>query len=275
MSKSLAFIASLLVAFGCWAADTGAPPAFAETGQRRPILVNAFDDTIPQFVDGDSWQTTLILTNLSTSTAYYRVYFNADNGDVVNFNIVGVGNASSIFGQLGPGQTVELATPGTASTLTQGYASLFNYDRPANDAARVAIPVRMGGMAVFRRRLPGLPDQEAVVPMSASFDRNFTIPFDNRNGFVSGVAIVNNSVANGVVSLTARDNTGAILATDSFPLNFFTKVVYLVKDRYPALAGKAGILQYSISAGGFSGLGLRFNPTGSFTSTHPLTLATQ
>jgi len=114
-----------------------------------------------------------------------------------------------------------------------------------------------------------------VVPLGASFDKSFTLPFDNRNGFLTGVALVNNGIDNGTVTLTARDNAGTILVTDSFSLPFLQKVVYLIASKYSALAGKSGTLQYTVSGGlsGLTGLGLRFNPTGSFTSQHALTLA--
>jgi len=42
-------------------------------------------------------------------------------------------------------------------------------------------------------------------------------------------------------------------------------------DTYPATAGVRGVVEFSTndSAAQLAGLGLRFNPTGSFTSTSP------
>lgn len=245
--------------------------SLAEADRQQRVMVTGFEDVIPQFVDGGGWQTTLILTNLSSSTAYFRVYFTSATGGQQQFVFAGVGAGSAVSGQLPAGQTIELVTLGTSAALSQGYAWLVNYDRPANDASRQTIPLKMSGMAIFRLRRAGMADQEAVVPFSGSFDRVFSIPFDNRDGFVTGVALVNNTPQNGSVTLTARDFAGNVILSDNFPLNSLNKAVYVVRDQYPELAGKAGILHFVMSTPGLSGLGLRFNPSGSFTSTHSLT----
>jgi hypothetical protein len=271
MFKNLALsLALLALGVPAWGAGNDSLLAAAEAGRAHPVAIGLRDGTIPQFVDGDSWQTTLVLTNLVNTPVYYQIFFKNDNGATQAFNFVGQGNQSTLTGTLAVGQTVEFATVGTGAALVQGYARMLNFDRPATDPAAVLTESRAGGYAIFRRKLGTQAAQEAVVPLADPLEQRFTIPFDNRNGFISGIAIVNDTTQSGTLNVTARDYSGNVLLTESVAMAAGTKQVYQVPLKYPALANRAGVLEYSISTIGLSGLGLRFNPEGSFTSTHPL-----
>jgi hypothetical protein len=43
--------------------------------ERCPVTVEPFDSVIPHIVDGASWQTSFLLTNLGREAAYFAVFF--------------------------------------------------------------------------------------------------------------------------------------------------------------------------------------------------------
>jgi hypothetical protein len=147
---------------------------------------------------------------------------------------------------------------------------ILTLDKPFNDPTAVAVANKIGGYAIFRQRVEGRPDFEAVVPISPMFEKSFTLFYDNRGGYSTGLAVVNGSNTATTVQVSALDMDGNLILSDSIALLALQKVVYSVPDRYPALRDRVGILQFSGSGAALSGLGLRFNPGGAFTSTHTL-----
>src|SRR5262245_3184204 len=102
--------------------------------------------------------------------------------------------------------------------------------------------------------------------MNAVSPKGVIFPFDNRNGFATGVAIVNVGSA-GVVPITVRDSVGTVLLTDNVAFGSATHISFSLTDRYPGLAGRVGTVE--IGSPTAAVLGLRFNPSGSFTSVPP------
>jgi hypothetical protein len=247
--------------------------AMKDASARRNISVEPFDGVLPQLVDGAGWQTTIVLTNLDTALRHYVLYFVGDNGSPVGIPLTGSsGPVARVTGELQPNQTVILESTGTSTSLVQGYALLFALDRTATDPASKAIPTTIGGYGIFRQRAGGRPDFEATVPFVSMFGQRWTIPFDNRSSFSTGISMVNaDPSVSSAVTLTARDLSGNILRTDTINLNSGSKTVFATPTRYPDLAGRVGILQIT-SRDSVSVLGLRFNPSGAFTSVHPLSL---
>ena len=131
----------------------------------------------------------------------------------------------------------------------------------------------IAGTAVFTSRQPGNPiDFEAAVPLESQSQDRFVIAFDNSRGYYTGIALANaSSSRTETVSVTFRDETGMAFLVDSLVMRPLTHTAFLVDDSYPATAGVRGVVEFSTndSSSQLTGLGLRFNPTGSFTSTSP------
>ncbi len=66
---------------------------------------------------------------------------------------------------------------------------------------------------------------------------------------------------------------GSLIRLDAFTLAPGAKLVFSMPDRYPETLGKGGTITVGTLARFLSGLGLRFNPTGAFTSFHTLSVA--
>src|SRR6185436_6649178 len=114
-----------------------------------------------------------------------------------------------------------------------------------------------GASAIFRSHIIGRQDLEAVSAMSGAFAKGVILPFDNRNGFATGIAIANTGVA-GVAPITIRDEVGSVLITENLTLGADAHVSFSLAERYPMVVGRAGTVEIGSNAA--AALGLRFNP---------------
>ena len=213
-------------------------------------------DVIPHVVDGGSWSTTLILVNISDKSSQYKLDFRGDDGKPLKLELAGRGSLSTISGVLPVQGAITFQTSGTAEALTQGWASL---DPDKTDWVAL--------MAIFRQRVPGRPDYEATVPASTSVDTNSILPFDNTSGYVTSIAILNPiDLFTSVVPIDIFDETGNRIATETLRIPQGNKIAFATSERWPALAGKKGTIQFLDGLYGLSVLGFRFGPTGAFTT---------
>jgi hypothetical protein len=237
------------------------------------IVVNPVTDRIiAQVVDGGSWQTSFFLTNLDPSkTINWALDFRTDGGGVASMPVVGVGSVTRVFAALPPNWSVVIDTVGTAATLLQGWALVTTYDRPANMDGAVVTNDKIAGNAIFRQRIAGRPDFEAVVPISPINETKLVLPFDNRDNYSTGIAVLNPDPTNpATVQIAAYSTDGMLVRQDFFILPPGNKTVFSMPDRYAESRGRNGRLNISTSGASLSVLGLRFNPGGAFTSTHAL-----
>jgi hypothetical protein len=93
--------------------------------------------------------------------------------------------------------------------------------------------------------------------------------YDQVNGFTTGLALVNPGAAAVTLSVTIRDTSGTIIGNGSVTLPPFSHQASFIAERFPITANKRGSVVIDGTAG-FSVLGLRFNPSGTFTSFLPL-----
>lgn len=233
---------------------------------RQPGVVLFTGDTVfPQVVDGGTWKTSFIISNLDTVSRHCEVRFFRDDGTDMLLPIF----SSSLRGDLLSGVSLTINAGGTAffetagddPVLSQGWALLVK-DNSSD-------PV--GGMAVFRQRRAGFPDAEAVVPVVSQFDGHFVLIFDNTSGFVTGMAIANPSSRSIVATADVLDEAGNLIAQETLNLNSYSHQAFAIADQWPSTAGRRGSIEFQTSGFGIGVLGLRFSPYGSFTSFNILT----
>ena len=155
---------------------------------------------LPQFAFGGGWYSALYFTNTTGSAVSFTVTFTGDNGQPLSVPALG---GSTVTVNLAPRGTAIVEAPNSGS-LSQGYVS-------------VALPGGVTGYGVFRQSLQGLPDQEAVVPLSGTTATTSTLIFDDSNGKETAVAVVNLSSFDTVVTAVARDNQGNNLEAARLP----------------------------------------------------------
>jgi len=225
----------------------------------RNIAVFSGDEVLAQFVDGDAWSTSVTFVNLDTKVLKFSLYFVADDGRDLQIPIVGLGTVRGVSFTLPVNNTITMETQGTGNTLRQGFAYI---DQP--------LGTKVGGFGTFRQRVPGRPDFEAVVPIVSRFDDRFVLLYDNTRGFSTGIAIANPNSDRKIIPITVRDEDGKVLATRTITMDSLTHLAGSVSVTWPETVGKRGSVEFQMNGFGAGVLGLRFNPSGSFTSFHVL-----
>lgn len=209
---------------------------------------------IPQIADGAAWQTTIVLanTNNASATVHLTFYREAANGatstawplqlkDGVDYRSM----------QLRPGTSLSLRTPGVATGLSVGWS-------------RMTADIGVEAYAIFRQLVPGRQDQEGTAAATIAARRIF-IPFDNTNGNITSMALVNPSDSTAVYSVTLRTTSGATL-TDSVSLAGGGHVAFSTTSRFAGTAGTRGVAEFASDSSALSALALRFNNTGAFST---------
>jgi hypothetical protein len=130
-------------------------------------------------------------------------------------------------------------------------------------------PPSVGGQLIFRAAaIEGQRGQQAAsVPLVAIGTNSWILPFDNRNGFASGLAISTLADTATALRLEAVDSDGVAIQSGNLTLNPNGYTAFVLTDQLTATAGKRGLLTISAATGYSIGVvGLRFSPRGAFTS---------
>jgi hypothetical protein len=198
---------------------------------------------LPQFAVGGGWFSALYFTNTGSTSVSFPVNFVSDSGTPLVIPSLG-----------GSSTTVSLQPRGTAAVLTTNPGSL------SQGYASMSLPAGVVGYGLFDFTATGIPDQEAVVPLSSASTTTSTLIWDDTNNFVTAVAIVNPSNVATTITITLRDTTGATLATSAVFLQPKSKTEAVLRT-LPGLAGMAGnrgSADFTATSGNVAVIGLRF-----------------
>jgi hypothetical protein len=209
---------------------------------------------LPDVVDGGGWQSTIVLTNPTTSGAGATLIFHSDtSGGQTQLWTPSFLEVSSTAGLvLTAGSTLYLHTPGTAAGLSQGWAEL---DADPGVVAYV----------IFTNRVPGHQDQDATAPAVAATNR-ILMPYDDAGGFVTAIAVVNPTTADQNITVGFRTVDG-LIAFDALPtVPALGHMTFVLSTQFPEIAGHLGLAEFYSATGNLSMISLRFNPTQSSTS---------
>ena len=125
------------------------------------------------------------------------------------------------------------------------------------------------GTAVFRQRSATGLDSEGAVQVVPPVGDRVVLPFDNTQGFVTALAVLNESGSDGPpLSIVIKDENGQTIPSGLVRLYPYSRVAFGMPAQFPASKDRRGTIEFSGSH--FSVLGLRFNPRGAFTSISPL-----
>ncbi|MBI4903867.1 MAG: BACON domain-containing protein [Acidobacteria bacterium] len=208
---------------------------------------------LSQIADGSNWRTGITLVNLDTAAAAFTLRFYDDNGNPLALLTDALsGRSNTIEGTIPVGGVRTINTLGIDATLSQGWVEL-------------STTRTLNGTAVFRQR-SDRGDQEAGVPLTGTINR-FVLAFDNVDNFVTSMAIVNTNASQTVATnLIIRDEQGNQLSTDTIVMGPRVHQAFALPDRLPVTRGRRGSVEFSTNGSDITGLGLRFNPGGAFTS---------
>jgi hypothetical protein len=220
------------------------------TGLRVEFLINGCQNILPQFVHGGGWYTALYFTNTGSASVSFPVAFFADAGTPLSVPSVG---GSSTTVNLAPQGTTIIEAP-NAGSLAQGYVS-------------TVLPSGVVGYSIFRQSVPGIADQEAVVPLSLVGTSTATLIWDD-TVYTTAVAIANPTSNAETVTITVLDSSGTLIGSSSvsLPANGKTEAVLHALSGLTGMVGNRGSASFTVTPGGsITVLGLRFNGS-AFTS---------
>ncbi len=226
------------------------------------ISITQYDNVLPQIADGKGWSTRIMLVNMGGAAASFTLYFYDKAGAPWSIELKDRGIVTSLTETIPIGGTLFLETVGTAAEVSQGWAYL-------------STEYWISGMAVFKAAWLPTNDAEAVVPFSSEVDVNFFIPFDNRNGYVTSVALVNPyRQLSASVAVQFRNPDGTVIRNDTIPLAPGQHLAFETTTRYPETDGKNGVIEFLELSGNVAaaGLGLLFSPRNTFTSMHSVSI---
>lgn len=248
-APSGADFSALGLRFNPGGAFTSLPTLDVPAPGARPV-----NQVISQIADGSGWKTSITLVNLDNVATPFTIRFWRQIGTALGVPIEGVaGTPEMIEGTIPVGGSRTIFTAGGNTDLVQGWAELVTTRS-------------IGGVAVFRQRGTGRPDQEAAVTLTTSSNR-FALPFDNTDNFVTSMALVNvNSGFSQTINVVIRDEAGTQIGADTIALSGRGHTAFPLPDRLPATRNRRGVVEFSASGPDITGLGLRFNPGGAFTS---------
>lgn len=214
----------------------------------------------PHLATGGGWETTLVLVNLTnTAVTFGQAFFDTSGQPLtVTFQSIPDGQqltTSSAQGTLNPGASFNIKLVDQGTGLKTGW-SVISYD---------ATGARLGGYAIFKQSIAGSPDFEALVPLSAYDDYVFIMPYDNTNGYVTSMALLNPGAnLDSQVYVTLLDTEGNTVSTDTIPLAKGQQLAFSIPERFPDTQGKVGSILFESSTTRLSALGFRFNPQHAF-----------
>lgn len=217
---------------------------------------------ISQVASGGSWKTAITVLNPGSEPAEVRINFFADSGGTLTLPLTVIeatGSTttagSSLQRTIPPRGTLIVESEAAGSTILVGWAEV-----------RSAAPV--AGFAIFRQKHGSGVDSEGTSPLESAALQSYLQPMDNLSGFSTGIALVN-LAPDEPASVTAvlYDERGQEFVRGSINLPPNGHTSFSVTSLFPAAAGKRGFIEFRADRpAGIMGLGLRFQPTLSFTS---------
>lgn len=243
----------------------------------------------PHIVTAGGWETDISLVNMDSLSNTILLTFYSESGSPMDVTMK-PSSMDGLSGDNGHGCYTQFSgdtATGSAFCISMFSGGSFQAkltstgDVERDGWARIsytAMDDTIGGYETFRRLgTNGLPDFEASVPLSYTGDWEFCVPFDNRNGFVTAMAMVN-PTTNGQTTaqpitvrvLILKSFGGLLTSTDSIQLAVGEHRAFIVNDLFPQTRDTFGVLFFRAQTGentlggSLSALGLRFNPKGAF-----------
>lgn len=208
---------------------------------------------LPQFVfgtgGGAGFTTTLTLANQRDAPATVRVNFYNVEGTAMPVN----GDASRALNIAGR-STATIRADDTGP-LTQGWAL-------------IDVPDGVTGNAIFRQRVPGRADQEAVVMLARTDSSSERFIYDQTPGTGTSLVLLNTSNTVAIITLKARleDGTPAPTVSRTLPPRSRTTIDFRNEPALAMVQGHRGLVEVDTGGATFALLALRFDDSGAFTS---------
>ncbi len=221
-------------------------PTPPPTGTLPNPTIGAAPLIFPHFAQGGGYQTTFTFNNLSQNLTTITIQFLAQTG-------ASTGSTTLTLQGLGSARTAT-----TGSDLSVGWAQ-----------ATANPPVDMVGTETIQLfNASGALVMEASV-LAAQPDTRLRLPVFEKDGFGTGVAIVNIGPASSTVNMTVRGSSGAVSTTGTMSLGPSQQTARFVSELFPSVTNFEGMLELT-SSSSIVALSLRQNFASGIFSTLPV-----
>jgi glucose/arabinose dehydrogenase len=204
--------------------------------------------TLPQIVSGGGWITTLGLLNLGASPTTARLQFLDPAGAPLSLPVTDPDSVAAIAPQLTPILERTLPPAGQALAETAGGPLLEGWGSLSGGAS-------LRAYALIRH---AQNQWEIMAPAETRAAATYFVPYDNTHSGLTALALANPTSQPGAVRIRLRDNSGALLLSDSIDLAPQSRLTFILPQRYPATESAYGLAEFDTPPGGrISLLGLR------------------
>jgi hypothetical protein len=231
------------------AASSSATQAFSLTIGSSQSFTSAL--RVPQIVDGAGWSMRFAIINTDQVPVTFTFQFWGQDGTLLPFPILN-GAPGVLTATLAPGASFFAQSPGTSTTLKQGWAE-------------IASTGQIGVTAMYQFN-DGGPTNSLGTEIATLSGNNILMPFDNAQGNVTTMAIANTNPAQALTVSMLFETEGGAQSTSSLVLQPHTQQTFVVPALDPAVAGVRGSIKFSAPTADIAVMGLEFTSTGQFTS---------
>lgn len=231
--------------------------SFTSIPVAKPVQAGVFS----QIASGGPWKTSLSLLNPHSVPVTVKVSFQSQNGAPwtlplnvsSGFNSIS-STSSTIEETLAPHQTLLIETEAPNAVTASGWANV-----------KASSPLT--GFAIFRQRGSG-QDSEGTTPLENLTQSSIVLPFDNKTGFTTGVALVSPIEGRAsTIKATFWDERGVALSPETIALPAQGHTSFQMGSKFSSTQGKSGFVLFEAPTDlSVTGIGLRFSPSGTFTS---------
>lgn len=233
--------------------------------ERSPQVANAQAfGLLPQIVDGDIWSTVIKVVNLdSQSVEKYELDFYDESGNPADVSFIGqAGPVNKLSGSLSPGQTATFATPVTSpgtkvqttwavlnSANTGNYISTYESIRNTIPSINYFAETSVATETGFHNA--AIPNSNPAGVISGGY-----LPFDNTNGALTALAVVNpdftGTLGTDTLLVQVIDSNGSVIAQHDLQQLKGTHHDFLIQNQWGETRGMVGTLYILPSTGTFS-----------------------
>lgn len=206
---------------------------------------------IPQIVDGAGWKVRLAIINTDQVPVTFTFQFWGQDGSPLPFPILN-GTPGVLTGTLSPGASFFAQSPGTSTTLQQGWAE-------------IASSGQIGVTTIYQFN-DGGPRDSFGTEVATRSGNIILMPFDNTEGNVTAVAIANTNSTQALTVSILFATEGGAQSTIPLVLQPRTQQTFVAPTLNPAVAGVRGSIKFTAPTADIAVVGLEFNATGQFTS---------
>jgi len=231
------------------AASSSATQTFSLTIGSSQSFTSAL--RVPQIVDGAGWSVRFAVINTDQVPVTFTFQFWGQDGSLLPFPILN-GAPGVLTGTLAPGASFFAQSPGTSTTLQQGWAE-------------IASSGQIGVTTIYQFN-DGSPRDSIGTEIATRSANSILVPFDNTQGNVTAIAIANTNPTQALTVSMLFETEGGAQSTRSLDLPPHTRQTFIAPTLNPAVAGFRGSIKFTAPTADIAVVGLEFTSTGQFTS---------